>query len=88
MPLDPSRIRAICFDVDGTLSDTDDLMVSRIARRLTPIRRLLPARDPRRIAWLKASPFFAIQIAAVAGIFWFGWSWSGARSGASWRSWG
>jgi stearoyl-CoA desaturase (Delta-9 desaturase) len=35
-------------------------------------------RNPRSIAWLKASPFFAIQIAAVAGIFWFGWSWSGA----------
>jgi phosphoglycolate phosphatase-like HAD superfamily hydrolase len=50
MPFDPSRIRAICFDVDGTLSDTDDLMVSRIANRLVPIRRLLPARDPRRTA--------------------------------------
>jgi len=34
--------------------------------------------DARSIAWLKASPFFAIQIAAVLGIFWFGWSWSGA----------
>jgi len=34
--------------------------------------------NPKRIAWLKASPFFAIQLAAVAGIFWFGWSWSGA----------
>jgi stearoyl-CoA desaturase (delta-9 desaturase) len=33
---------------------------------------------PRSIAWLKATPFFAIQVAAVAGIFWFGWSWSGA----------
>ena len=36
------------------------------------------ARGARRIAWLKAAPFFAIQIAAVAGIFWYGWSWSGA----------
>jgi len=34
--------------------------------------------DARRIAWLKAFPFFAIQVAAVVGIFWFGWSWSGA----------
>ena len=50
MPFDPARIRAICFDVDGTLSDTDDLMVSRIAQRLARIRRLLPARDPRRAA--------------------------------------
>ena len=31
MPLDPTRIRAICFDVDGTLSDTDDQLVGRIA---------------------------------------------------------
>jgi stearoyl-CoA desaturase (delta-9 desaturase) len=37
-----------------------------------------PAADPHRIAWLKASPFFAIQLAAVLGIVWFGWSWSGA----------
>jgi len=28
MPLQVSRIRAICFDVDGTLSDTDDVMVA------------------------------------------------------------
>ncbi|HET7544302.1 MAG TPA: acyl-CoA desaturase [Polyangiaceae bacterium] len=35
-------------------------------------------RDERSIAWLKATPFFAIHLAAVAGIFWFGWSWSGA----------
>ncbi|HKO53420.1 MAG TPA: acyl-CoA desaturase [Polyangiaceae bacterium] len=35
-------------------------------------------RGARRIAWLKATPFFAIQVAAVAGIFWYGWSWSGA----------
>jgi stearoyl-CoA desaturase (delta-9 desaturase) len=38
----------------------------------------LPVRDPRRIAVLRASPFFAIQLAAVAGIFWLGWSWKGA----------
>ncbi|MEO6601907.1 MAG: acyl-CoA desaturase [Polyangiaceae bacterium] len=37
-----------------------------------------PERKPHRIAWLKAGPFFAIQIIAVVGLFWFGWSWSGA----------
>jgi phosphoglycolate phosphatase len=31
MPFDPTRVRAICFDVDGTLSDTDDQLVGRIA---------------------------------------------------------
>jgi stearoyl-CoA desaturase (delta-9 desaturase) len=36
------------------------------------------ASGDHRIAWLKASPFFAVHLAAVAGLFWFGWSWSGA----------
>ena len=29
--LDLSRIRAVCFDVDGTLADTDDHLVTRLA---------------------------------------------------------
>jgi stearoyl-CoA desaturase (Delta-9 desaturase) len=37
-----------------------------------------PAQDSRRIARLMSVPFFAIQLAAVAGIFWLGWSWKGA----------
>lgn len=48
MPLDLPRIRALCFDVDGTLSDTDDLFVERLARLLHPLRFLI--RDPRRVA--------------------------------------
>lgn len=32
MPLDLSRIQALCFDVDGTLSDTDDLYVRKAAK--------------------------------------------------------
>ena len=31
MPLDIQRIKALCFDVDGTLSDTDDQFVFRLA---------------------------------------------------------
>ena len=34
MPLDISRVRALCFDVDGTLSDTDDLYAQRVVRFL------------------------------------------------------
>lgn len=34
LPLDRSRIRALLFDVDGTLSNSDDHMVSRFADRL------------------------------------------------------
>ncbi|MGE5252165.1 MAG: HAD family hydrolase [Bacteroidota bacterium] len=46
MTLDRSRIRALCFDIDGTLSDTDDLYVQRVLR-------YLPRgwfRDPERVA--------------------------------------
>jgi len=32
MTLDISRIKALCFDVDGTLSDTDDLYVHKVSR--------------------------------------------------------
>jgi HAD superfamily hydrolase (TIGR01549 family) len=31
MPLDITRIQAICFDVDGTLSDTDDAWIQRVS---------------------------------------------------------
>lgn len=44
--LDISKIRALCFDVDGTLSDTDDLYVETVARFFTR----LPFRDPQRAA--------------------------------------
>lgn len=50
MPLDPARVRAICFDVDGTLSDTDDQAVDRLARVLAPWMFLFPGRDARRLA--------------------------------------
>jgi HAD superfamily hydrolase (TIGR01549 family) len=50
MPLQPSLIRAICFDVDGTLSDTDDVMVAQLAKRLEPIHFLFPGKDLARVA--------------------------------------
>jgi hypothetical protein len=50
MPLDLPRIQALCFDIDGTLSDTDDLFASKIATYFYPIRFLLPDRDARRAA--------------------------------------
>ncbi|HQV69386.1 MAG TPA: HAD family hydrolase [Thermoflexales bacterium] len=34
MSFDPARVRAICFDLDGTLNDADDAMVDRLARWL------------------------------------------------------
>lgn len=46
MPLEISRIRALCFDVDGTLSDTDDLYARKVERLLP--RSLF--RDPMHAA--------------------------------------
>jgi phosphoglycolate phosphatase-like HAD superfamily hydrolase len=40
------RVRALCFDVDGTLRNTDDQLVQRLARFLRPVRFSLPGRDP------------------------------------------
>lgn len=34
MPIDTSRVHALCFDVDGTLSDTDDLYTQQVAHFL------------------------------------------------------
>jgi N-acetyl-D-muramate 6-phosphate phosphatase len=50
MPLHISRVRAICFDVDGTLSDTDDVMVAQLAELLFPFHFLFPGKDIIRLA--------------------------------------
>jgi HAD superfamily hydrolase (TIGR01549 family) len=38
MTLDHSRIKGICFDIDGTLSDTDDQVVNKLVRWLSPLQ--------------------------------------------------
>lgn len=50
MTLQIERIQALCFDIDGTLSDTDDAYVARIARWLRPGRIILPQKDEYRFA--------------------------------------
>lgn len=53
MPLNFNRIKGLCFDVDGTLSDTDDAWVSRLSLRLHPLRFLFKNGDPQSFArWL------------------------------------
>jgi phosphoglycolate phosphatase-like HAD superfamily hydrolase len=55
MPLDVARIKALCFDVDGTLSDTDDLYVEKISRFVP--RRMFRAPDHasrRLVMWIEA----------------------------------
>ncbi|MBA4379180.1 MAG: hypothetical protein C0393_00555 [Anaerolinea sp.] len=50
MSLDLTRIRALCFDVDGTLSDTDDLFVEKLARIFQPLHFLFPKKNVKQVA--------------------------------------
>jgi phosphoglycolate phosphatase-like HAD superfamily hydrolase len=43
-------VRAVFFDLDGTLVETDDETVARLARRLAPLRPFLPRRNVARAA--------------------------------------
>ena len=55
MTLDLTRIRALCFDVDGTLSDTDDLYVQKVQRFLPRFLFRDPSRAARRfVMWAEA----------------------------------
>lgn len=49
MPLDLPRIRALCFDVDGTISDTDDHLVAQLAKALHGVP-LVSGRRAERVA--------------------------------------
>lgn len=56
MSFDPARVRAVIFDLDGTLKDSDDAAVNRLAR-------LLPGHDTktaRRIVMGVESPLTSI----------------------------
>lgn len=53
MTLDAGKIKAIIFDLDGTLSDLDDQWVARIEKLLTPFAFLISAARRRLISrWL------------------------------------
>ena len=56
MPLDIPQIRALCFEVDGTLSDTDDLYVQRILRFFPRFLFRDPDRAARRLVMWIESP--------------------------------
>lgn len=60
MALDISRISGICFDIDGTLSDTDDQFVQRLNKWLKPFQFIFSERDiltiSRRIIMVTESP--------------------------------
>jgi N-acetyl-D-muramate 6-phosphate phosphatase len=55
MMLDIPRIKALCFDVDGTLSDTDDVYVHKVARFLPRFLFKDPEYTARRLVmWVEA----------------------------------
>jgi HAD superfamily hydrolase (TIGR01549 family) len=56
MPLDIPRIKALCFDVDGTLSDTDDYYAQKLARFLPRVLFRAPAQTARRLVMWIESP--------------------------------
>lgn len=50
MAFDPDRVRALCFDLDGTLSDTDDLWIDHFEKIFHPAAVLFPERNLRPFA--------------------------------------
>jgi N-acetyl-D-muramate 6-phosphate phosphatase len=50
MTLNREKIKAICFDIDGTLSDTDDKAVAKINSVLAHANRLFPSFNSQRMA--------------------------------------
>jgi HAD superfamily hydrolase (TIGR01509 family) len=61
MSLDVSKIHALCFDVDGTLSDTDDLYAQKVTRLLPRFLFRDPARAARRLVMWIESPGNALM---------------------------
>lgn len=60
MKIDLPRVRAICFDVDGTLSNTDDQFVMQLIRFFSPLRYILGEnliqRTARKIVMMTEGP--------------------------------
>jgi len=47
MPLDLARIKALCFDVDGTIADTDDHIVAQLAALIEKVPGVSGRRSER-----------------------------------------
>ena len=69
MSLDLQRIQALCFDVDGTLSDTDDVYVKRVLRFLPRGLFRNPERVARRfVMWVEAPGNTLIGLPDIVGL--------------------
>lgn len=55
MPIVHQKVHALCFDVDGTLSDTDDLYAQKVSRFIPKFLFKDPAHTARRLVmWMEA----------------------------------
>lgn len=69
MSLDLNRIKALCFDVDGTLSDTDDLYAQKFLRFLPRFLFKDPDHTARRfVMWVEAPGNALLGLADQFGI--------------------
>jgi N-acetyl-D-muramate 6-phosphate phosphatase len=69
MSLDLPRIKALCFDVDGTLSDTDDLYEQKVSLLFPRFLFKDPVRSARRfIMWVEAPGNALLGLADTLGI--------------------
>ena len=69
MSLDLTRVKALCFDVDGTLSDTDDLYVRKVSRFIPRFLFKDPDHFARRfVMWVEAPGNALLGLADTLGI--------------------
>jgi len=69
MPLNIPRIKALCFDVDGTLSDTDDLYVRKVTRLFPRFLFRNPDHAARRLVmWVEAPGNALLGFADTIGL--------------------
>ena len=69
MTLDIERIHALCFDVDGTLSDTDDVYTQKVARYLPRFLFRNPESAARRfVMWIESPGNILIGLPDIIGL--------------------
>ncbi len=70
MPIDVSRIRAVCFDVDGTLSDSDDVYAREYASwiRRIPFVQHPEALGRRLVMWLESPGNLVMSTSDAIGL--------------------
>lgn len=69
MSLDTQKIKALCFDVDGTLSDTDDLYAQKVRRFFPRFLFKNPDHSARRfVMWMEAPGNALLGLADTLGI--------------------